>query len=525
MMKRSGGPVRYALYLRCSTDEQTEGEFTTLDAQAAQTQRHVLSLGGGVGKTYSDGGKTGTNLKRPGWKALLADAQAGLFDAVCITFYNRLGRGDAATIAEYLLNEAGVSVACVHEQYADDEAGYVNKSVNRLTDGMFVRHVRRQTVTKMREMFDRGFVCGHVPFGYTKQDAPGMEATRGSDGKLKPPPQCAVPDEVRAEVVRQAFRMLLEVGTIAAARVYLTSETGRIWTTTETKRLLTDERYTGVALFGQWRKEDAHPSLIARETWEEAQNTLRRCPARLPNADSPFAYYLRGRVRCPHCGTPYTQLSVNRTSANRSKRLHYYVCLSAQKGRTKCPVTRLNAEALHYTVLHEIERAARHTTVMHQRIAASGGWGSADDAQKALRGGLGKHKQLLEARITRYVKRIGDGVDSPSLVTALGKDEESLVAVTQQISQAEQEITAATVKRPTAAQLQAVWGRVVALWPTMTEEEREDVLGGLLDYVEVKTKDRVLLQFLPIAEVHGRMLVPKRQLGAGVGLEPTTSGL
>ena len=109
-------------------------------------------------------------------------------------------------------------------------------------------------------------------------------------------------------------------------------------------------------------------------------------------------------------------------------RVHYYVCNSANKGKTKCPVVRVNAEALHHTVLYEtvlyeVERAVSHHTVMHGHIAASGGWGNADETQKAMRGQLAKQKQHLEMRIANYVKAIGEGRDSAALFAALDRAE------------------------------------------------------------------------------------------------------
>lgn len=60
---------------------------------------------------------------------------------------------------------------------------------------------------------------------------------------------------------------------------------------------------------------------------------------------------------------------------------------------------------------------------MRKLISASGGWGSADEAQKALRGQLGKQQQALEMRIANYVKAIGDGRMSEALLSTLDKAE------------------------------------------------------------------------------------------------------
>jgi len=316
---------------------------------------------------------------------------------------------------------------------------------------------------------------------------------------VKEPPQRAVPHTDHADFVRQAFTLLLNVETVAAVRNYLTSAIGRTWTTTEAKRLLTDERYLGVALFGQWRKEDAHPALVDRKTWEAVQNALRRCPSRPANGDSPFAYYLRGRVRCPHCGTPYTHLSVNRTSANRSKRLHYYVCSSAQKGRTKCPVTRINADALHYTLLHEIEHAAKHQTVMHRLIAESGGWQKADTALHQLRADVAKKKQFLGVQINNLNIAIAVGSTSfRSLLLTLESKEREEAQMTMELRELDEEIQKNTYARPEAKDVAAYWAEFVELWPELTDEEKLEMIGHLVKRIEVRQKNSIFLELAPV---------------------------
>ena len=483
-IKTGGRARRYAIYARCSSEEQAQGEFTTLDAQAAITTRHVQSLGGQVVAAFSDGGKTGTNLKRPGWAALLAAAQAGAFDAVCVTYLSRIGRGDAATVAEYLLQEAGAAVVCVHEQYADDEAGFVGKSVSKLVDGMYVHQVRKHTAAKMREMFDRGFVCGHVPFGYAK------EKTAEEDGA----PQRAVPDAEDAALVQSAFALYLDTGRARDVRDFLQKATGRAWTTTQTTRLLGDERYTGTALFGRWRKEDAHPAIITRETWEAAQSALSRYAAcGLGPHQSSYVYYLRERVFCPACGCAFTYAGAN----GRKGKVHYYVCQSVNRqGRASvCPVRRVGADRLHLSVLHRLRHLAGHPTALHRIIAEGGGWGTAGDSQKALRGQLAKRKQYLDMQAGNYLKAIGEGRGGAYLLDALDKVQAQQNDVAVQLADAERAVEAATVHRPTAARLAVAWARLIDVWEVLTEEERAEVLSSVVQRVEVTGKDLAMVDF------------------------------
>lgn len=501
MKQKNDKTVRYAIYSRCSSDDQAHKDFSTIDVQDDLNRRYVQGKGGTVAGAYKDEAISGTTLKRKGWQQLLSDAKAGLFDAVIVTYMSRLGRGRAFVIAEYELENCGVRVEMVKEQFTDDIGGYMGKNMTNVMDGMYAFQVRQWTMTKMEAMVNAGFFPGGCPpFGLMKVTAD--EAAYFHKPGHEPPKRLA-PDPVTAPLVRQAFALFLESGQQAKVREYLNAVTTRAWTTTGVKNLLTNPVYRGDIVFGQWRNEGAYEAAVDPATWEAVQAAIAARlyrPAR-EKADD-FIYYLHGRVHCPHCGCPYTQTS----AWGRSSRVHYYICQTANRTASRgrvgldnrvCPVGRVNAVRVHATVLHYMDYAARHRSVMHKLIAQSAGWGSADEAQKALRGQLGKQKQSLEMRIANYVKAIGDGRDSPALMAALEKVEAEREIVMRQMEVADQEITAATIKRPTAAQVQEAWGNVGRVWPVLTEEERTDLLSTMVQSVEVTEKESVTLELLP----------------------------
>lgn len=201
--------------------------------------------------------------RRDGWKQIRRLAELGEIDVVDITFLSRLGRGNAYTAAEYILQENGVRVETHKEKFTNDRAGYVNKSMTQFVDGMYAQNVRDWTQAKMDTMFDRGYVTGHHAFGYQKQyiSDPAMV---GNGGKM--PPQILIAHPDNGDIVTCAFNILVETRRIAMARDYLNSVTMKKWTTTTTKKLLSDERYLGIAIKGTQRKEGAFPALVDRET-------------------------------------------------------------------------------------------------------------------------------------------------------------------------------------------------------------------------------------------------------------------
>ena len=117
--------TRFAAYLRCSSDDQRHGDFTTIDAQEALCRRQIEAIGGELVAVYKDEGKTGTHLRRPDYRRLLADAGARKFDGLMVSYMSRLGRGEVFYEAENALKACKVSVTLVKEKFGDDFAGRV----------------------------------------------------------------------------------------------------------------------------------------------------------------------------------------------------------------------------------------------------------------------------------------------------------------------------------------------------------------------------------------------------------------
>ena len=518
---KAAAPIRWVDYARCSSDDQKYGDFTTIDNQREINRRHIqeriAESGGQYIGSYADEGKTGTNLKRADWKRLLADAQARKFDGVCVTYMSRLARGNAFHVAEFLLKEAGVQVVMVKEKFDNDLGGQMQKDITIFADGVFCKQISDHTKTKMAAMVEKGYWCGVHPFGYTKVFATDSGTFQSAE---KEPPKKLVPHETEAPLVRHAYEMALSRSTQADIREYLNSLTSRKWTVTTVKNLLTNETFTGVQNFGDWRNEHDHEAIVDRATWDAVQEIMAVPRGRKAKHEDNFVYYLRGRLRCPYCDCAYTQFSSNGNS-----RSHYYGCLHSNKYKTACPVKSVSAEAMHHTILSLLERASKHHTVMHRIIGQSGGWGSATENQRAMRGQLAKKLQFLGVQINNMTNALADGRATDLIFNRLEVLQEEQSHVSEELMRMETEIAKATIQRPTAEMVCSAWGQIIDAWAVLTEDERQEALGGLVQEVVVTQKDRVHLRLSPIASVHGQFIAINSRMGAGVGLEPTTFGL
>src|SRR5579871_1308543 len=518
MAKRSQGQGRYAIYLRCSSDDQAHGDFTTIDTQREINTRHIIQNGGTLAKVYADEGKSGTNLKRPDWQALLRDAEAKLFDKVCVTYMSRLARGEAYHIAEYLLSEMGVEIELVRERFTEDLAGHVNKQMTILMDGMYPKMVSQWTRTKVEEMVKRGYWCGQMPsMGYRKEfvtDAGGFSKSG------KEPPKRLVVEERGAEILQKAFTLFAQTKNFPAVVDYLRLTTGRQWTIDSVTRLLRNDVYCGVQRFGDWVNEKAHEAIISEELWQAVRAADEdRNHTRSPKTDrvDDFPYYLRGVVYCPQCGSKMTPM----WHTGRTGVVRYYECLKGLKKLTACPVRRVNALMLHETILHEIERAAKHPTRMSTLIC---------EAVKVLPHpeDLTAEYKLMERRVIETDKRIArcqEAIEMStgslrSLVERLEALETERVQIQAKKRELEEQGANLTRKRPNVNDACTLWSRFGELWNKATEEERTELMQALVFKVEMNQKDEGTCEIALLPQVPISGLELNSYMGAPTGLEP-----
>lgn len=485
MRKKAVGPPRYASYLRCSSDDQAHGDYTTIDTQREINAEHIAGLGGFFTQAYADEGKSGTNLNRPEWKRLLADAQAGKFDKVCVTYMSRLGRGDAFVIAEHELRKAGVGIELVRESFADDLGGYLGKRMTILMDGVYPKQVSIWTRTALQSRAEKGYrVGGVIPYGYL--------SVYVSDPALspvdKPPPKRLVPDPASAPFVLAAFELFARTGNLTETVNYLSAVTPRQWSYNSTRKFLANEVYKGVLAHGPWRNEAAHELVVPELLWDLVQERTRtriRAPKQNPTDDSPF--YLRSLVWCRHCG--YRMSPANHHG--RVTKVRYYECIGNTKLKKNCPVKRVNANSLHASVLEEIRRGAEHSSRMAELIR---------EAVKAVPVPevLGDRLGATERRLKETAKKIkhcllaienGGSTVRPLLarIAELEAEEQSLL---QEKYALDEQIAESRLNRPPADYVRLLWSSFLRLWEEADEAERGELIGLVVKRVEMTEKER-----------------------------------
>ncbi|WP_369016104.1 recombinase family protein [Armatimonas sp.] len=555
--KNNSSTIKAAIYLRCSSDDQREGDFSTIDVQRELNLAHLADKSWSLAGAYSDEGRTGTNLKRAGWKQLLADAQEKKFEVVVITYMSRLGRGDSFVIAQWELQKYGVKVEMVKEKFTDDLAGYVNRSMTNVMDGMYAQMVRQWTRTKQESMVKQGYYIGGLPpYGYVSEPVPGMTDTPLAGGKIKPAPRRLVPHPELGDQVRRAFELVAETGVISEAQRYLTQVAPeRPWAMSKVKNMLTNRRYLGELRLGEIVNESAFEAIISPSLWDLVQRRLAERTTylenigrmkdeptqhKMPNRTDPISYFLRGRVICGHCGSLMTPAGHH----GHTTKVGYYECLKPRRTGTKCPISRVNATSIHTVVTDEIVRLAEHPTrfdrlwrdlirVMPQTSDLS------EEVAKARR-----NRRETEKKITRLVESLKAGIPADLLANEFASLRELAASQEEQIKTLEARLAMGQPKRPNAEVLQELWGEFRENFEFLTEQEKSELLGlligpvtltgrsveGISAEIELVLSDELAEGILD-SQFALKLQTPTVNveqwgcMGAGEGLEPPTFGL
>ena len=250
--------------------------------------------------------------------------------------------------------------------YADDSpTGKLMEAIIESVDEFYSENLAQEVVRGMRESASRGyFLASRAPFGYNR--------IKVSDG-VKDRPTLEV-DPVAAPIVKEIFESshrgngLKEICKELNGRGI--TNRGRRWQKNIVHYLLTNEAYTGTAVWGVKSKdekaqepvrvEDAWPALVSRETFDLVQQGLHeRAPTVQRPARVGSQYLLSGLLRCGVCGKPYS------AQGAKSGQFAYYVCASLfREGAGACTARYLNATKVENLVVEKVmERILTEETI------------------------------------------------------------------------------------------------------------------------------------------------------------------
>ena len=290
--------MRAVIYARVSTEEQAE-EGHSIDAQLRIVREFCAHRGWTVVGEYIDPGRSGRTLKRPKMQALIADAQLHLFDVIVLHKLDRLSRSliDTLTLLSDL-NKLDVSFCSATEQFDfTTPIGKVLLALLAAFSQYFIDNLREETKKGKHERALKGLYNGSLNWGYQRV----------------PKEQGGVPifDPQNIEGYRMAIRLCAEgqtvreiVHAVNVAGYRTTGNWGRRPFSEDTVLpILKNRFYLGEVYYkGEWL-HGQHKAAIDLETWERAQEQLRRrAVKRVTTKLADRIYPLRKKVLCVTCG-------------------------------------------------------------------------------------------------------------------------------------------------------------------------------------------------------------------------------
>ena len=315
-MEASAFGVIYARYSSHSQrDVSIEQQVKDCLAYAARNNIYIVAC-------YADRHMTGRTDRRPEFHRMLRDAEAGSWSFVLTWKNDRFARNryDAA-IYKAKLKKCGVRCLFSQEYIPAGPEGIL---LEAMLEGDAEFRSAQMAVDIKRGLAynaEHCMVTGAIPFGYR----------RTKDYTLELDPD-------RAPLVKEIYdRFLAGWKIIDIAndlnRRGITTASGKPWGRNSFHRILSNERYTGLYIYGDIRTPGGLPAIINRDTWLAVQRRLHTKKNPVGRSRSYGDYLLTGKLFCGHCQRPMVGVS---GKTRPGKPLYYYYACQGRRLSHDC---------------------------------------------------------------------------------------------------------------------------------------------------------------------------------------------
>ncbi|WP_027621677.1 recombinase family protein [Acetivibrio clariflavus] len=340
-----------AIYCRLSDEDKNKANKYE-DSESIQNQKKLLldfarENKWEVYKIYCDDDYSGLDSERPGFKQLIADAEAGKFNIVLCKSQSRFTR-DMELVEKYLHHkfiEWGIRFIGVTDNADTFEKGNKkSRQINGLVNEWYCEDISENIKAVFDVKRKRGeFIGSFAPYGYKKDPL--------NKNKL-------LIDEEAARVVRRIFSRYLEgFGAQQIASMlnhegipnptkykelmglnyknpFKTEDYG-LWNKTTVKRILRNETYIGNTVQAK-RKKLSYKSkkmiAVSPDKWVRVENThqpiidksvffavQQRMDGRIKSAGNGKPHLFASKVKCHDCGSTMVKVTSGKYSYLRCK--------------------------------------------------------------------------------------------------------------------------------------------------------------------------------------------------------------
>ena len=491
-----------ALYARVSSDRQDVD--LSVSAQLKELKKYAKANGYSVAREYVDEAESGRVADRPQFREMIEEGSKpkAPFEVILVWKFSRFTRKREHAVAfKSQLRRKGIRVVSITEQAEDNATGRLLEGIIESVDEYYSENLAQEVVRGMREAASRGFFLGsNAPFGYRK--------VKVSDG-AKERPSLEV-DPATAPVVKEIFEKSLSGYGLKEICKTLNdrgiTNRGRRWYKGGLHYVLTNEAYTGTAVWGKTSKDgqapdpvivdNAWPALVSKELFEDVQQAMRE---RAPKVQRPARvgspYLLSGLLKCGVCGRPY------RAQGAKSGQFAYYICGTLfTEGAGTCSARYLNAPRLETFVVEKIrERILNEETIVAlvQLVA---------EEIDAMAGELASQLEVVEAELSDVRKRLGklyEAIETSELtlevlsprIMSLRHREEQLEAARED---AETRLEQRRVVLPDTEEIAEYAADFRAFLKEGTIPEKKVLIRNFVEDIEVEGDEAVLTYTVPM---------------------------
>ena len=491
-----------AFYARVSSDRQDVD--LSVSAQLRALKDYARANGYSVARQYVDEAESGRVADRPQFREMIEEGSKpnAPFEVILVWKFSRFTRKREHAVAfKSMLRRKGVRVVSITEHADDSPTGKLMEAIIESVDEFYSENLAEDVTRGMRESASRGFFLGSkAPFGYRR--------VKVSDG-MKERPTLEV-DPATAPVVTEIFESSLSgYGLKEICRTLndrgITNR-GKRWYKGGLHYLLTNEAYTGTAVWGRTTKvekaqdpvrvEGAWPALVSRELFDAVQQAMRD---RAPKVQRPgrvgSKFLLSGLLKCGVCGRPYSGQGA------KSGQFAYYVCGTLfREGAGTCSARYLNAPRVEDFIVEKIrERILTEETIVELVTLVA-------EEIDAMAGELSGRLEVIEAElrdVRKRLERLYEALEtseltlevlSPRIFSLRHREEQLEAARDDAATQLEQR----RVELPTTEEIKGYVADFREFLQEGTFPERKALIRNFVEGIEVVGDEATLTYTVPM---------------------------
>ena len=501
-MKHAEPLTPAALYARVSSDRQDVD--LSVSAQLRALRDYAKANGYSVAREYVDEAESGRVADRPEFRKMIEEGSQpnSPFREILVWKFSRFTRKREHAVAfKSMLRRKGVRVVSITEYADDSPTGKLMEAIIESVDEFYSENLAQEVVRGMREAASRGFFLGSkAPFGYRR--------VKVNDG-AKERPTLEV-DPATAPVVREIFESSLRGNGLKEICKELNNRgvtnRGKRWYKGGLHYLLTNEAYTGAAIWGRTSKgendpdpvrvEGAWEALVPRELFDAVQEAMRdRAPAKRKPGRVGSKFLLSGLLKCGVCGRPSTGQGA------KSGQFAYYICGTLyREGAGTCEARYLNAPRVEDFVVEKIrERILTEETITELVTLVA-------EEIDAMAGELSGRLEVIDAElgdVQSRLQRLYEALEtseltlealSPRILSLRHREEQLEAAREDAATQLEQR----RVELPTTEEIKGYVADFREFLQEGTFPERKALIRNFVEGIEITGDEAMLTYTIPM---------------------------